>query len=378
MDETGPLKSLVKIFKEVPDPRRGNAIRHRLDEVLALAVLAAICECTRFTEMEMFAEENEGWLKEAGLMELPGGAPSHDTFGDVLAAIDPDALEGAFIEWAQSLRKHDKSDIIAIDGKVARGSRNAGGRGDNIVSAYACGARLVLGQMATDEKSNEITAIPALIERLRLKGSLVTIDAMGTQKDIAAKIKKKKADYVLPVKGNQPTLLEDMELYFKDPPQGVELDFAQTIDKSHGRIEVRTCRCCHDVGWLVATHSGWEGLKGIGMITSERTIVSTKTKEQAVHYLIFSRPTMTAAELLDAKRAHWGVENGLHWVLDMDFREDEGRMRIKNATENMAAIRRIAINLLRAEDSKPKLSINLKRKKCLFSRDYLLKVLGVA
>jgi predicted transposase YbfD/YdcC len=374
MDE---LASLIGIFRDVPDPRRGNAIRHRLDEVLALAVLAAICECCRFTEMEMFAEENEGWLKDTGLMELPGGAPSHDTFGDVLAAVDPDALETAFSEWADSLRGKDATDTVALDGKVVRGSKGAGGRGDDIVSAYACGGRLVLGQVACDEKSNEITAIPRLIERLRLKGSLVTIDAMGTQKDIARAIKEKKADYVLPVKGNQPGLLEDIALYFKDPPKDVGFDFARTVDKSHGRMEVRTCHSSHDVGWLNRAHPGWAGLDGIAMMVSERTVVGTNAKETATHYLIFSRPTMTAAELLAAKRAHWGIENGLHWVLDMDFREDESRMRVGNATENMAAIRRIAMNLLRSEASAPKLSMNLKRKKCLFSRSYLLKVLGI-
>jgi predicted transposase YbfD/YdcC len=296
----------------------------------------------------------------------------------VLAAVDPDALGMAFCEWADSLREKDTTDIVALDGKVVRGSRAAGGRGDNIVSAYACGGRLVLGQIACEEKSNEITAMPKVIERLRLEGSIVTIDAMGTQKDIAAAIKKKKADYVLSVKGNQPGLLNDVELYFKDPPPGIELDFAKTVDKSHGRMEMRTCHSSHDVGWLNKAHPGWAGLDGIAMIASERTVVSTSAKEAATHYFIFSRPTMTAAELLDAKRAHWGIENGLHWVLDMDFREDESRMRAGNVTENMAAIRRIAINLLRSEASTPKLSINLKRKKCMLSHDYLLKVLGVA
>jgi predicted transposase YbfD/YdcC len=372
------VASLIKIFKDVPDPRRGGAIAHRLDEILALAVLAAICECCRFTEMEMFAKENEGWLKDAGLMELPGGAPSHDTFGDVLAAVDPDALETAFFKWADSLREKDTTDIVALDGKVVRGSKDAGGRGDNIVSAYACGGRLVLGKMACEEKSNEITAIPKLIERLRLEGSLVTIDAMGTQKDIAGAIKEKKADYVLSVKGNQPGLLKDMELYFKDPPKNTEFDFAKTVDKSHGRIKIRTCHSSHDVEWLNKAHPGWAGLDGIAMIVSKRTVVSTNVKETATHYFIFSKPTMTAAELLAAKRAHWGIENGLHWVLDMDFREDESRMRVGNVTENMAAIRRIAINLLRSEASAVKLSINLKRKKCMLSHDYLLKVLGVA
>jgi predicted transposase YbfD/YdcC len=371
------IESLIRIFKELPDPRRGNAIRHDLGEILVLAVLSALCECTRFTEMEMFAQENEEWLKDTGLMELPGGAPSHDTFGDVLAAVDPDAFEAAFSEWAETLRDKDACDVIALDGKVARGSKSAGGRGANIVSAYAVGGRLILGQMACDEKSNEITAIPKLLERLRLEGSTVTIDAIGTQKDIAKKIVGEGGDYVLSVKGNQPLLLEDIALYFKEPPSHAELDYAKTAEKSHGRMEVRECYSCTDTAWLNKAHPGWSGLCGIGMISSGRTILSTGAHEAATHYLIFSKASMTAGELMGAKRAHWGIENGLHWVLDMDFREDEGRMRVKNATENMAQIRRIAINLLRKEASASKLSINLKRKKCMLSHDYLLKVLGI-
>jgi predicted transposase YbfD/YdcC len=372
------VETLIGLFKEVPDPRRGNAIAHRLDEVLAIAVLAMLCECGRYTEMEMFASANEEWLKT--FMELPGGVPSHDTFGDIMAAVDPDAVERAFVEWAESLREGSASEVVAIDGKVARRSKGGDGkgRGTNVVSAWACGSRVVLGQLACEEKSNEITAIPKLLEMLALDGCIVTIDAMGTQKEIAEKIVNRGADYVLSLKENQPGLLEDVELFFKDPPAGVEFDYAKTEEKSHGRMERRECTSCNDAAWLSGAHPGWAGLSGIGMVVSERTPVKGgATPENFVHYLIFSKGDMTASELLEAKRAHWGVENSLHWVLDMDFREDEARMRMKNAAENMATIRRVCINLLKADGSNPKLSVNLKRKKCMFSKEYLLKVAGI-
>jgi predicted transposase YbfD/YdcC len=372
------VKALIGLFKEVPDPRRGNAIAHRLDEVLAIAVLAMMCECGRYTEMEMFASINEAWLKT--FMELPAGVPSHDTFGDIMAAVDPDAVEKAFAQWAKTLRERGTAEVVAIDGKIARRSKGSDGtgRGTNVVSAWACGSRVVLGQLACEEKSNEITAIPKLLEMLALDGCVVTIDAMGTQKEIAEAIVGKGADYVLSLKENQPGMLEDVELFFKDPPTGVEFDYAKTVEKSHGRMERRECRSCHDVAWLSDAHPGWAGLAGIGMIASERTPVKDgATPESFVHYLIFSKDTMTASKLLEAKRAHWGVENSLHWVLDMDFREDEARMRTGNAAENMATIRRICINLLKADDSNPKLSVNLKRKKCMLSKEYLLKVAGI-
>ena len=378
------IEELVGAFKEVPDPRRGNAVVHRLDEVLAIAVIAGICDCTQFTEMEAFGEASEEWLKT--FMELPGGIPSHDTFGDIFAAIDPDAFTKAFARWAQGVldaRAADgggdsSSDVVAIDGKEARRCKVAGGRGPNIVSAYSCGGRLVLGQQACADKSNEITAIPELLDMLMIKGSIITIDAIGTQKAIAKKIVEKKADYVLSVKGNQETLLEDVELFFKDTPKGTETSFASTTEKSHGRIEVRKCTATNDIAWLIDRHPDWAKVSGIGMIEASRHVVGGSPAEKNTHYFIFSKPDMDAEGLMEAKRAHWQIENSLHWVLDMDFREDEARMRVGNAAKNMAAVRRICINLLKQEQSFPKLSINLRKKKCVFSITYREKVLGLA
>ena len=383
------FEDLVGIFKEVPDPRRGNAVSHDLGEVLAMAVIAVLCECERYTEIALFCKENEGWL--ATFMALPGGIPSHDTFGDIMAAVDGDAVEAAFAKWVQGVvasRADSKGraggkdsgpdfDVVAIDGKEARRCKAEGERATNCVSAFSCGDRLVLGQRACAEKSNEITAIPELLELLYLEGSVVTIDAIGTQKAIAKKIADKKADYVLAVKGNQRTLLDDIELFFKDTPKGTEVSFASVTEKSHGRIETRECTATSDVSWLTERHPGWEKLSGIGQISSSRQVISNKPSEKSVQYFIFSRPDMDASALLEAKRAHWQIENGLHWVLDMDFREDEARMRSGNAAKNMAVVRRICVNLLRQEQSFPKLSVNLRRKKCMFSVDYREKVLGL-
>jgi predicted transposase YbfD/YdcC len=350
-----------------------------------MVVIAQLAECDHFTEVAMFCEENEEWLKK--YMKLPGGIPSHDTFGDVIAALDADVIETVFAKWVQGIlgRRfvgHDDADnaydVVAIDGKEVRRSKTKDARGINCVSAYSCGNRLVLGQRTCAEKSNEITAIPELLDMLCLKDAVITIDAIGTQKEIAKKIVEKHADYVLSVKGNQPALLDDIQLFFEDTPKEAELSFASTTEKSHGRIEVREGVACDDVSWLCARHPNWDKLTGIGKITSMRQIVGKEATEKSVQYFIFSKKDMDAQGLLEAKRAHWQVENSLHWVLDMNFREDEARMRVKNAAKNMAVIRRICLNLLRQEQSFPKLSINLRRKKCTLNNDYREKVLGFA
>ena len=383
------METLIGLLKEIPDPRRGNAIRHRLEEVLAIAVIATLCGCGRYTEMAAFAEVNEEWLRK--YMGLPGGVPSHDTFGDVMAAISPGAIATLFFRWMQSLKDRrdeetakectkkqgPRMDVVALDGKVARRCHGACADGPDVVSAWACGARVVLGQLACEEKSNEITAIPRLLEMLELYGCVVTIDAIGTQKEIAKAILEKHADYVLTVKGNQPGLLKDIELFFSDMPKGTPTDSASTIEKSHGRIEERECVSVADAGWLTERHPGWEGISGIGLIRSRRCVQGAPEGQWEEHYVVFSKALMTAAELLEAKRAHWGVESSLHWVLDMDFREDEARMRSGNAAKNMAAIRRICVSLLQAQCSKPKRSVNIKQKMCLMSSDYREEILGL-
>ena len=365
-------KGLIEIFRDIPDPRNGNGIRHELDEILTIAILAILCECTQFTEMELFGKEREEWLRT--FLVLENGIPSHDTFGDVFAALAPETIEAGFIRWVETIRKKISNEIVAVDGKTIRGSKDAANnkRAVHMVSAWAANNGLVLGQLATEEKSNEITAIPKLLKMLELKGCIITIDAMGTQKEIAKTIKDAGADYVLSLKENQPSLLEDTALYFSTEIKGC--DYTKTVEKSHGRYEKRECWSTLDIDWL-HQKKDWEGLSGIGMIRSERQLVNSIDVETSVEYVIFSKKDMSAKELLNAKRAHWGIENSLHWVLDMDFREDESRMRMGNCAKNMSIFRHLALNLIKSEKS-TKMSINMKRKKCMLSLDYLIKVLG--
>lgn len=363
-------RGIIEIFKEIPDPRTGNAKKYKLEEILTIAVLAVLCDCSQFTEMELFGREKEDWLKE--FLELENGIPSHDTFGDVFAAIDPEAFREGFMEWVETIRIKVSGEVIAIDGKTICASKSMADnkRPVHIVSAWAAENGLVLGEIAVEEKSNEIVAIPKLLKMLELTGCIVTIDAMGTQKEIAGAIKDAKADYVLPVKQNHPGLYEDISLYFSTEISGC--DYAKTTEKSHGRIEMRECYCSTDIQWLEQKKE-WYGISGIGMIISNVQLVGEEKSERTVHYVIYSKRDMTAMQLLNAKRSHWTVENSLHWVLDVDFGEDNMRMRSGFAAENMNILRHLSLNLLKSEKSY-KASINLKRKRCLLSNNYLLKV----
>jgi len=363
--------SLVDIFRDIPDPRSGNGIRHRLDEILTIAILAILCDCLKFTEMELFGHEREDWLRT--FLTLENGIPSHDTFGDVFAALSPEAIQARFISWVETIREKVSGDIVPIDGKTISGSKDLANnrRAIHIISAWSAANGIVLGEVATDEKSNEITAIPELLKMLELKGCIVTIDAMGTQTEIAGTIIDGGADYVLAVKENQPLLFQDIELYFSTESGGC--DYAKTTEKSHGRYETRECWATMDIDWLY-NKDKWNGISGIGMICSKRQKAGSEVVENSKKYFIFSKD-MTAMELLSANRAHWGIENSLHWVLDMDFREDESRMRHGNCAANMNVFRHLALNLIKSETT-TKLSVNMKRKRCMLSLDYLLKVIG--
>ena len=364
---------LINIFKDIPDPRRGNGIRHRLDEILIIAILSVLCDCSKFTEMELFGLEREEWLRT--FLSLENGIPSHDTFGDVFAALSPEAIQERFISWVETIREKISGDIVPIDGKTIRRSKDLanGKRAIHIISAWSAANGIVLGQIAVDEKSNEITAIPDLLKMLELKGCIVTIDAMGTQTEIAGTIIDGGADYVLAVKENQPSLFEDIELFFST--ESATCDFFKTTEKSHGRYETRECWATMDIGWL-HNKEKWAGFSGIGMIRSKRQQVGIESVESSTKYFIFSGD-MSASGLLAANRAHWGIENSLHWVLDMDFREDESRMRLGNCATNMNVLRHLALNLIKSETS-TKLSVNMRRKRCMLSLDYLLEVIGVS
>ena len=364
-------QEIIKIFDRISDPRKGNAIRHNLSEVLIIAVLAVLCSMEHFTEMEMFAQEQENWLRK--FLKLEHGVPSHDTFGDIFAVIEPDAITTVFTEWTQTLRKKISGEIVAVDGKSICASRDIpkNKRAVHIVSAWAVQNRLILGEVSTSEKSNEIKAIPALLEMLELRGCIVTIDAMGTQTKIAEKIIEKGADYVLPVKENQPQLLEDICLYFGDCNDGVET--AKTEEKSHGRIEIRECVISKDIDWLDSERK-WKNLSGIAMITSTTKNIGTGVVETAVQYLIFSGKDFNAAQVLSARRSHWGVES-MHWSLDVAFREDQCRVRTKHAAHVFNIVRHLTMNLLTRETSS-KGGIAAKRKRCAISVEYREKVLG--
>ena len=373
-------KNIIEIMGQIPDPRRGNGIRHKLIDVIIIGILAILCGYDEYTEMELFGEMKKKWL--SSFLELPHGIPSHDTFGDIFAAINPKALHKCFGEWVETIRERISGEIIALDGKSIRRSKDNvnGKRATHIVSAWASTNRLVLGQLACEEKSNEITAIPELLKLLEIKGCIVTIDAMGTQKDIAKSIVDAGADYVLSLKENQPTLLEDVSLYFEEevmPQSKTTLQqsgqYTKSAEKSHGRYEVRECYTTQQVEWLEGAKD-WAKLRGLGLIISSRQIVGEDAVSVTKQFFIFSA-NMDAAALLKAKRDHWGIENSLHWSLDMTFKEDQCRARVGTAAENLNVLRHMALGLLKNESS-VKASINLKRKRCALSHKYLLKVIA--
>ena len=295
--------------------------------------------------------------------------------------IDPDQFHDAFFRWTSAVAGKIEG-IIAIDGKTIRRSKDEskGNRPSHVVSAWACDTSLVLGQLRVDEKTNEIKAIPELLEILCLKGCVVTIDAMGTQKEIAEKIIDKEADYILQVKGNQETLLEDISLYFKDevfdrPKKELEKEgrYWKEKDFDHGRIEIREYYVENEVEWLRENHPGWKGLSGMGACVT--TVTENGKTTTALSYSIYSQEEMKAEEYGKGKRAHWGIENSLHWVLDIGFREDESRIRAGNAAENVNVLRHIGTNLLKQEKS-CRMGIASKRKKCGYDQKYLYKVLS--
>ena len=332
-----------------------------------------------WNEIADWAVSKKEWL--GTFLELPGGIPSHDTINRVFQMIDPKKFHDAFFRWAGAVSGKVKG-VVAIDGKTARRSREETGNIKPIhtVSAWAVESSLVLGQLCVDEKTNEIKTIPELLDILCLQGCIVTIDAMGTQKKIAEKIIEKNADYILQVKGNQQTLMNDIREYFEKnvfTKKKEELEKAEryfkTLCGEHGRLEKREYYVENDIEWLKEKHPDWEGLSGIGACVS--TVTEKGKTVTAVNYTIYSRQGMTASEYGESARSHWGIENSLHWILDMAFREDESRIRAGNAAENMNIARHIGINLLKQEKS-CRMGVASKRKKCSYDKDYLFKVLA--
>jgi len=365
--------SLLEVLEGIEDTRRNLSVQYPLHEVLFMFLVAVICGATSYVKVEMFAKSREEWFSK--YIKLENGIPDACTFRYIVMQIDANQLHTAFVEWMKSAVKSIRG-VIAIDGKQARRTKDDEQRPLHVVSAFASEARLVIGQLACEQKSNEITAIPKLLEVLEIKGCIVTIDAMGTQTEIAKKIREQGAEYILSLKSNQPNLHEDVSLFFEDYMKDLknrnDSNYAKTLSKGHGRIETRECFCCENIEWLQGRER-WDGLNGIGVIRS--CVEQNGTVCETLHYFIYSCTGKSARELMDAKRNHWGIENGLHWVLDMQFREDESRARKDNSAENLNVLRHMAYNILKS-DTSVKGRFSDKQYKCLLSTDYLEKILA--
>jgi len=361
-------------FQGITDPRSDNK-RHQLIDIITIAICAVICNADSFEDIAEFGQAKYEWLKR--FLDLPHGIPSADTFKRVFARIDPEEFKASFIRWIQAICELTKGEIVSVDGKTVRRShdKSNGKSAIHMVSAWACANGIVLGQRKTDEKSNEITAIPELLKLLEIKGCIVTIDAMGCQKHIAEAIIDKEADYVFSLKGNQGRLHNDVELFFQEQRKKnfkeVVFDYHETVDGGHGRIEIRRYWTTSDIGWLQGKEE-WKNLETICMVERERRLDDKIEKETS--YYIGSIGS-NAERFGHAVRSHWGIENSLHWVLDVCFREDESRIRKDNGPENFAVLRHIALNLVKKETSRKK-SIKSKRLRAGWDNDYLLRVLA--
>jgi len=364
---------LLDYFTNVTDPRIERTKLHKLEDILAIAICATICGAEGWTEMVFFGQCKQQWLET--FLELPNGIPSDDTFRRVISALQPNEFEACFQRWTKAVSNH-QSDIIAIDGKTLRRSHNNvdGKSAIHIVSAWACENKMVFGQIATDEKSNEITAIPKLLEMLVLDGSVVTIDAMGCQKKIAEKIKESNGDYILGLKGNQGTLHEEVKLFMDDAiTNGGDYDYNHTTDGGHGRVEIRKVWYSQDIQWI-QDRNDWLGLSSLIAVESQRIIGDKVSTER--RYFISSLSGIDAETIGRMIRSHWGIENKLHWSLDVSFGEDDSRIRKGFGAENVSRLRRIAFNLLKQEKT-AKCGIKIKQHKAGWDEKYLQNILGI-
>ena len=375
---TASVASIQTHFAQLTDPRSDHTKQHLLLDIIVIAFAAILCGADSWVEVEAFGEAKLAWFRR--FLPLPNGIPSHDTFSDVFARLEPEEFRACFLSWVQAVMTVTDGQVVAIDGKTVRRShdRRLGKSPIHMVSAWAQANRLVLGQVKVDEKSNEITAIPALLRLLDVTGCIVTIDAMGTQTAIAEQIVAQGADYVLAVKDNQERLAADVSATFIEAEriqfQHVPHDYAKTVDKGHGRIDIRECWTLAREDYLEAlrTADAWVGLRSLAMVRATRQIgdeISIVTR-----YYISSLDGQ-AARLLDATRSHWSVENDLHWSLDIAFREDESRVRTGHGPENLAVLRHMALNVLKQEQT-AKVGIKTKRLKAGWDEAYLLRLLA--
>lgn len=377
--------SLIDELKTITDPRMDRTKDHDLIDILVIAICALLCAAESFNDMEDFGKAKQEWFKT--FLKLRNGIPSHDTFNRVFAALDPKDFLNCFLRWTQSLRESVAQEIVALDGKALRRALNRHESPKYVVSAWAESNDLVLGQLKVNEKSNEITAVPELLRVLELSGCIVTVDAMGCQKKIAKEIIEADADYVLALKGNQETVHQEVKSFLDatleerkaSRPTGAVVSRAarqmqefKTEEKDHGRIETRRYYQSEELDWF-ADRQKWEGLRSVGMVESIREVNGQTTTERRYYLSSLKLDVETFAR---AVRGHWGVENKLHWVMDVCFGEDQSRARTGYAAENLATLRRLALNLLKREKTR-KRGIRGKQLNASWDHCYLLKLLGV-
>ncbi len=376
------LPRITDHFADLRDPRVARTTRHALLDLVAIAVCGVICGADSWVEIEAFGSAKLAWLRS--FLALPGGIPSHDTFGRVFAALDPTQFERCFLGWVRALAEETADapagQVIAVDGKTLRRSHDRlAGRGPlHLVSAWATANGVALGQLRVADHANEIVALPQLLETLVLDGAIVTIDAIGCQTAVARTIVDGRADYVLALKGNQPATLRAVVDLFADARatgfDHLSHDAAKTVDKGHGRLETRRCWAVSDAAFLAYLDPAgrWPGLRSVVLVEAERRVATTTSRE--ARYYLSSLPA-DAARLNAVIRAHWAIENQLHWVLDIAFREDESRVRAGHAAQNLAVLRRLALNLLRRERTST-VGIKAKRLKAGWDESYLLSLLS--
>jgi predicted transposase YbfD/YdcC len=375
MDSAGALDEAVvflKFFHDLADPRQHGKVVYPLDEVLLLSLLAVLAGAETFTDIARFGEKKLDFLRR--FLPFEDGTPPHDTLGDIHASLDAEKFQQCFVAWVANLTGV-AAEVIAIDGKTVRRSfKKKGSKAPiHMVSAFAARQRLVVGQVNVAEKSNEIVAIPKLLEMLTIEGAIVTIDAMGCQREVARKIIDKKADYVLALKGNQGSLRDDVDEFVSEQKangfKDCQISQFETVDGDHGRIETRKTTVIHDVDWLQKRHD-WPGLKGVVMVETTREIGDRIETENRFYIASLALPATLLGPII---RHHWAIENCLHWVMDMTFRDDECRVRTENAPANFTTIKHMALNLIRKASGKD--SLRLRRKVAAWDDDFLASLI---